>query len=316
MKIKTFESYDWVDAAKGIGIILVVAGHTLDEKISNMIFLFHMPFFFLLGGYLYSPKPVSPYFINKTRRLIIPYIKYLAFFTTFLIAESLYKGNNLYSVANIILRSIYGGQLLSGATGVFWFVTVFFFTQQALNYLINKIGFKYTGLIAIISLCMSYVVSHILHHPSPFNITVSLQAFPFMYIGYVIKTTKPDIKPIFYFLLGAISIWFYIGHQNQMIFDMKASEYGIPFVSFAVALILSACMILISEVFKSKALNSIGKNSMSIMFIHQFFNFYVAEKITSNQSIIFLTTLALSIAYCVAVNLLQSLSFKRQIPEE
>lgn len=48
MKIKTFESYDWVDAAKGIGIILVVAGHTLDEKISNIIFLFHMPFFFCL----------------------------------------------------------------------------------------------------------------------------------------------------------------------------------------------------------------------------------------------------------------------------
>ncbi|HCI9817952.1 TPA: acyltransferase family protein [Klebsiella pneumoniae] len=309
--MKTFESYDWVDAAKGIGIILVVAGHTLDEKISNVIFLFHMPFFFFLGGYLYSPKPVSEYLKNKSSRLLVPYLKYLILFTAFLIAELLYKGNDIHSILNVVLRAIYGGQLLSGITGVFWFVTVFFFAQQALNVLISKFGLKYTAPLALFSLCLSYLCSDLLHYPSPLNITVSLQALPFMYIGYLFKKTRVNIKPIIYFLLCTIFIWFYFDHQNQMSFDMKASVYGIPFVSFMAAIIMSVCMILISKKVQSSPINSIGKNSMSKMFTHQFFHFYIAGKLTTNASLIFLVTLSLSLTYCYLTKLYQPFTFKR-----
>jgi fucose 4-O-acetylase-like acetyltransferase len=42
---------EWVDTAKGIGILLVILGHTiLLPFISVPIYAFHMPLFFLLSG--------------------------------------------------------------------------------------------------------------------------------------------------------------------------------------------------------------------------------------------------------------------------
>ena len=53
-EIKAKQRDKSIDIAKGIGIILVVYGH-LACPISEEIFLFHMPLFFLLSGFLSSP---------------------------------------------------------------------------------------------------------------------------------------------------------------------------------------------------------------------------------------------------------------------
>ena len=40
---------DWIDIAKGIGIFLMVVGHTsIPSFLSNYIFSFHMPLFFII----------------------------------------------------------------------------------------------------------------------------------------------------------------------------------------------------------------------------------------------------------------------------
>ena len=42
-----------IDIAKGIGIILVVLGHAnLNMVLTNIIYLFHMPLFIFISGYL------------------------------------------------------------------------------------------------------------------------------------------------------------------------------------------------------------------------------------------------------------------------
>lgn len=43
----------WVDIAKGLGIFLVVLGHTYRKNpVQNWIYSFHMPLFFILSGWL------------------------------------------------------------------------------------------------------------------------------------------------------------------------------------------------------------------------------------------------------------------------
>ena len=42
----------WVDFAKGSAIILVVLGHFSEGDLQKFIFVFHMPFFFVMAGYL------------------------------------------------------------------------------------------------------------------------------------------------------------------------------------------------------------------------------------------------------------------------
>lgn len=68
-----------LDAIKGIAIILVVLGHciyafakasswmvTLDE----FIYIFHMPLFFAVSGYLFNPNVNVA---KKARRLLVPF---------------------------------------------------------------------------------------------------------------------------------------------------------------------------------------------------------------------------------------------------
>ena len=69
-----------IDIMKGITILLMVYAHISDAEIVNrIIFSFHMPLFFLLGGYLSKDvsdcKGLLLYTGKNARRLILPYIK-------------------------------------------------------------------------------------------------------------------------------------------------------------------------------------------------------------------------------------------------
>ena len=54
---------NWLDFAKGIAMISVVLGHALDDdsSLSTLIYIFHMPFFFYLGGLSFKFGQVGRY---------------------------------------------------------------------------------------------------------------------------------------------------------------------------------------------------------------------------------------------------------------
>lgn len=78
----------FIDTAKGLGMILVVWGHIVSTGLLNqIIYSFHMPFFFFVSGYLLQlkQKELSYDFIRKgVKRLIAPYavfsLMYLLFY--------------------------------------------------------------------------------------------------------------------------------------------------------------------------------------------------------------------------------------------
>jgi fucose 4-O-acetylase-like acetyltransferase len=47
---------EWIDVIKGIGIVFVVAGHTYIGEVKDFIFLFHMPLFFFISGFLFTQQ--------------------------------------------------------------------------------------------------------------------------------------------------------------------------------------------------------------------------------------------------------------------
>lgn len=84
------EHYIELDYLRGIGIILVILGHSFSftgfdlvdkEKyfiyyyIFNFIYSFHMPLFFIVAGFLSSKEyEIKSFYISKIKRLLIPYI--------------------------------------------------------------------------------------------------------------------------------------------------------------------------------------------------------------------------------------------------
>ena len=65
---------EWVDIAKGIGIVCVCLGHLGIESIDRVVFTFHMPLFFILSGmFLNGNVPFSEFIKKKSKRLLVPY---------------------------------------------------------------------------------------------------------------------------------------------------------------------------------------------------------------------------------------------------
>ncbi|HEY4316982.1 MAG TPA: acyltransferase family protein [Herbaspirillum sp.] len=76
--------YGFIDNAKAIGIVLVVLGHSrgLPEYLSQLIFGFHVPLFFLISGFLLKPgkldEPVFGHARKTLRALGLPYLVFFA----------------------------------------------------------------------------------------------------------------------------------------------------------------------------------------------------------------------------------------------
>ena len=65
---------EWIDVAKGIGILLVAATHVFGGSIAKYSEWFYMPLFFFLSGYLYVPAEEWHRFVTKrARHLLLPY---------------------------------------------------------------------------------------------------------------------------------------------------------------------------------------------------------------------------------------------------
>lgn len=75
------ERIEWVDVAKGIGIILVIAGHSFQLSWSSPVYAFHLPLFFFLSG-LFAESSIELGYIDYIkkigRRLMVPWVVMLA----------------------------------------------------------------------------------------------------------------------------------------------------------------------------------------------------------------------------------------------
>lgn len=72
----TKERVGYIDVAKGVGIILVILGHSMYGNVflKNVIYSFHMPFFFMLSGYFLNFERSIKSSVQKSfRMLLIPY---------------------------------------------------------------------------------------------------------------------------------------------------------------------------------------------------------------------------------------------------
>lgn len=125
----------WVDYAKGIGIFLVVLGHTIrgiiDSKIlesstlvvavDRWIYAFHMPLFFFISGlfvYRSASKPLKDFVVDKLLVIAYPYLVWSVLQSVLQAVVSRYT-NNSASLSDL-WRIIYSPVLQ------FWFLYVLF----------------------------------------------------------------------------------------------------------------------------------------------------------------------------------------------
>lgn len=105
--------YDWIDTAKGIGILLVIMEHTM-FPVHAAVSIFHMPLFFFISGLtLKNPSDFGKFVIGKVNRIFVPYL----FFTIicFFVCTKLFGQNNFdYNGSLWFLQTLFVVLLLCG----------------------------------------------------------------------------------------------------------------------------------------------------------------------------------------------------------
>ncbi len=268
---------------KGIGIICVVWGHS-GSPYGYLMFLFHMPLFFFVSGYLYKPRPDQSWLQNavgRAKHLLIPYIFYLLLITVILSVLALRAGQPLATAIDW-KALVLGGSMLAGAYGTFWFVTSLYVVQTAYDLLERKIQLWWVKFI-ILTGCYLVAYWESRFHQNVFvawNVDVALFAISFYALGHAFRSKKWletfRAKSVLHTVAGVYSVSFFIAyawHYVDFGLDLKHRQYyylGTSiFTPLAVTILLAGWSIWLSKwPLTGRLLGSMGRASMPVMYLH------------------------------------------------
>ena len=267
--------YNFLDIAKGIGILFVVIGHTgIPLLLSKWIWSFHMPLFFFISGILFDKSRYPNLLLllkRRIRTLIIPYL----FFTIF-----------VFSLAVIIKSSLidtsYSQLYLGWDSIALWFLPILFLTEIFFYITIHFLRYrKYLFRVILVFSFIGYILYKLKIH-YPFKFEVVFIALFFYGIGYLygnsiilyFKTKSFRIKLFYLILLFSITLFVSIILDIRL--DLAFNVLGNYLISIPLALLGVIYIIFFSTFiydYNIKVLNNIllylGRNTLVILSLHQ-----------------------------------------------
>lgn len=188
--------YEYLDIAKGLGILMVVWAHILVVGWTHrFIYAFHMPLFFLISGMLYNKDKYSSFvdfFRARFKRLFVPYIIY-SFVTWCIWATFRYlQGGEVESYWMPLLQTF-----IAQGSGEFmvhnsplWFIPCLF-AVETMYYFVSKTKELTTLLLCVIIAISGVILAHLYEGDYlfllPWNLDAAFYALLFYGVGNSFK---------------------------------------------------------------------------------------------------------------------------------
>lgn len=273
---------EWIDTAKGIGLLLVIFGHLHVPYVASWIYFFHMPLFFFLSGVVYSGGKYTfyQYIIKRIKSLIIPYFTFACIIWLFYVVVNCFVGaeNSLYG-SNIDMLK---GLIVQEHFWTIWFLTALFLVE-IIYYLLDRLLGNSMLIISMASflICVFGLVRYRLGLGAlPWNLDIAFVAQFFFHGGRLFrksrlmilmtecKNMKKSIALIAMFLFinlvsGCLGIK--IAHESL---DMSVGLYGNELLTFIAAFSGIFFVIVLSSLLPLKSLRYLGRNTMVIFALH------------------------------------------------
>ncbi|WEV72736.1 acyltransferase family protein [Bifidobacterium sp. ESL0790] len=184
----------WVDTAKGITMFLVFFGHlnatwfpALASTI-GVIFLFHMPAFFVLSGIFFRPGGSFVRLVkHRAWQLLVPYYA----FSLLLLGQTLGKN---------VVPAFYAGRpgregtlgqdvvaIILNTTDGLWFLWSLFTASLLLWCIVRVCGERFLIPIALALLVADAALRHVLTRPLPFSLNQVLGSTAYVALGFACR---------------------------------------------------------------------------------------------------------------------------------
>lgn len=300
-----------IDIIRGIAIIFVIIGHGIDLliqknimpenlgwKIFDIIYMFHMPLFFLIAGYVYKKNNEKIIHII-TKNVITCYIPYL--FLNYLywleraLASNLFGIQLTKEIASLSWQEIF--RLSWSGDGLTWFLLSFLLVKTIFS-ILNKVT---SDRIPVICFSVIFWMAFFIPQSRLLNY---LWWGIFYVLGYMIH--KYDLDKIENRTLV------FVLYVNILIFGIV--RYAEGNFDILVKLLIGTSVFCIYLLYAQyvpdiKLFMLCGKHSMVIYMVHglsQFFSFYIISQIFHMQNyfvILFLMLVLQLLFSCVIVQL-------------
>lgn len=266
-----------VSIAKGIGIILMVIGHSgCPPYLHDFIYVFHMPLFFFISGYCFKEKylyNVKGFCFRRLKGLYIPFVKYsLLFLLLHNIFYSIKVYNSYYNLNEILDRTIHIVFSMTGndaLLGGYWFLRVLLYSSICSLFLIKYIK-KLKYLIAGVTFCSFLFSLAQLRVPFIGNVSLVLFATSLFLVGVLFQ--KYNFNKWYTSSVGILFCFFCVS-VDSLYFNTEMLKYTYKeFIPFWISSIWGILMILglccrIKGYIKEFLL-WVGKNTLSILTWH------------------------------------------------
>lgn len=210
---------DYLDVAKGIGILLVILGHCQLGRIGNihaLIYSFHMPLFFFISGLCFSNKyGFTSLAVKRFKQMILPTI-YFSVISTLLV-----EGLGLH-----VMWWDWGKHF----PFALWFLPVLYFAELLAWVICNKISNIFC---LVLSLFILMSTPHILERfriELPYSIAAIPLATFFYVIGYKLKRYVFKIDKHLWVLTALLAIFTAIAARYGHVSIELASGHISPMV--------------------------------------------------------------------------------------
>ena len=313
----------WIDSARGLVIVLMLIGHSDPPLVvKKMIHGFHIPFFFILSGYLFDyqkwsnlgfkellkdrvRKYLLPYFVLSSVNLIIN-----------LPVEILRSDTSLNQILKTTLNHIfwtfwgYRTAVTSPNCTPLWFLTALFLSTLFLYFLLKISNSRKSFLICVIAVFMCAICTflNVPTHAIPWHLEVSFVGMSFMLIGYKLRECKAFEKQNISLLIATplLIIGIYAVYSNSTIIDLNTRHISNVILLFVGAISISYnILILFKYIFpRSNFFTFLGKNTILIMAFNYAINTYAIASIKSIFNNFTLSWWMLSIIDIIVVTLL------------
>ncbi len=287
------ERINWVDVARGIGVLLVIYGHGLAATpLRFIIYSFHMPLFFFLSGLVFHKRKNEKYLTvlkKDFKRILIPYFIFAA------ISFTLWLSNIPFDRIrwDLVLKQIIGIFYGSGNNGylainiVLWFLPCLFIVKQ-IFWFISRLEIKL--IIPILFLFSALGYSFYIFAPNiklPFGFESALTGVVFFGLGYMWNFIPDKYNQIFkkytlvfILILFVSTIIFSLTNFNiyNHQVDLRLNRINNYFLFYLAAFSGILSVILISmKINKDRVLEYFGRNSLLLFVWHLVVFSYISD---------------------------------------